>query len=39
MCALHDFKCMLLSVILQDVESAVPGIETKGKFANLKAFS
>ena len=35
----HDFTCMLLSVTVQDVESTVQDLETKGNPVNLTAFS
>ena len=36
---LHDFMCMLLSIIVKDVESTIQDFETKGISVNLTAFS
>ena len=38
-CALHDFKCALLSGRIQDGESTVQDVETKGSPINLTSFS
>ena len=37
--ALHDFTWLLLSGRIQDVESTVQGVETKGNPINLMSFS
>ena len=36
---LHNFTCMLLSVIVHDVESTVHDVETRGNPVNLTEFS
>ena len=36
---LHDFTCTLLSVTVQDIESTVQDVKTKGNPVNLTAFS
>ena len=35
---LHDFPCMLLSVIVQDVELTIQDVETKGTPVVIKEF-
>ena len=39
MCTANDFKCMLLSIIVQDVESTVQHIKIKDNSLNVTAFS
>ena len=38
MCNIHDFKCIVLSVTLQDVESIVQDVETNVDLISVTAF-